>query len=271
MTKPCRVLLASAVATACLACGLLFALPTGGSSGQSLETLIPTSIARTDSVVAFDTGTESNPTCSPARLGEAKQLVEQYLSNRISQLGILSTRISNSKSIPPADASSLETIITNERTGIADGGLSGLQSMVAGATTCLQVVSYAEAMVEDFRVYALVSPQVDLVAVASAENAISAQATTYEPRIQEAITTAGEHGKSVGGAQSAYPNLVTDVSKSETKVGDVPISTLLAQVPSDYPVDASTLVGYHEDLVAAAADLRSADEAFQAIVSDLTS
>jgi hypothetical protein len=142
--------------------------------------------------------------------------------------------------------------------------------MVQSATTCLQVVSDAEAMVSDFRVYALASPQVDLTAVASAESAIDSQATTYEPKVQSAITEAGDHGKDVSGAQSAYTDLVTEVSDSETEVGDVSISTLLAQVPSDYPADAATLVGYHEDVVAAGADLRSAYEDFRTIVSDLT-
>jgi hypothetical protein len=271
MTNSRRAQIASAVATVCIACGLLAAMPAGSAGQATSAPFIPSSIARSDELAVFDAGTESSPTCSPARLGTAKQILEQYLSNRVTQLAILSTRISNSKSMPAADASTLDTIITNERTGIADGGITGLQLMVSNATTCLEAISDAEAMVADFRVYALVSPQVDLTAVASAESAIESQATAYEPKIQQAITTAGQRGKNVGGAQGAYSNLVTEVADSATEVGDVPISTLLAQVPSNYLADASTLVGYHEDLVAAGADLRSAYEDFRTIVSDLTS
>ena len=271
MTNSRRRLLASAGATVCIACGLLGSMPAGSAEQASAASLIPSSIARSDELATFDVGSESSPTCSQARLGTAKQIVEQYLSNRVTQLGILSTRIANSKSIPAPDATALNAIISNEKTRLADGGIAGLQSMVSSATTCIQVVSDAESMVADFRVYALVSPQVDLTAVASAESAIDSQATTDEPKVQQAISSAGQHGKNVSGAQSAYSNLVTEVSDAAAEVGDVPISTLLAQLPSDYPADASTLVGYHEDLVAAGADLRSAYEDFQTIVSDLTS
>jgi hypothetical protein len=271
MSNSRRVRLFGALAAVGVCCGLLAAMPAGSGQSVHVPSLIPSAIAKSDQLTAFDQGSESVPACSQARLASAKQIVGQYLSDRVSQLGVLSTRISNSKSIPVSDASTLEGIVSNEKTGIADGGIVGLQSMVSSATTCLQVVSDAEAMVRDFRVYALASPQVDLTAVASAESAIGSQAATYESKVQSAITTAGQHGKDVSGAQSAYTNLVAEISDSETEVGDVSISTLLAQVPSDYPADASTLVGYHEDVAAAAADLRSAYEDFRTIVTELTS
>ncbi len=47
-----------------------------------------------------------------------KPLSEQYLSNRATQLQILSTRISNTKSIPASDASTLQSIVSNEQTGL---------------------------------------------------------------------------------------------------------------------------------------------------------
>jgi hypothetical protein len=180
------------------------------------------------------------------------------------------TRVSNTKDVSSADASALDTIITNEQTDIADGGISGLESTVSDATTCLEVINDARTMVRDFRVYALVSPQVDLTAVASTESTVVTQATALEPKIQSAITAAQERGADVSGAQQAYSDLQAKLAAAQSAVGTVSISTLLAQVPSDYPGDATVLVGYHNDVVAAGTDLRSVDEDLQSIVTDLT-
>jgi hypothetical protein len=181
------------------------------------------------------------------------------------------TRVSNTKDISSADSSALDTIISNEQTGIADGGISGLSSMVPDATTCREVITDARTMVLDFRVYALVSPQVDLTAVASTESTIVTQATALEPKIQAAITAAQGRGTDVSGVQQLYSDLQAKLTAAQSALGAVSISSLLAQVPSDYPGDATVLVGYHNDVVAVGTDLRGADEDLHSIVTDLTS
>lgn len=244
---------------------LVAATPETASAGARLATSATT--ART--LGATGNGSASDPFCSPAALGTAQQTLEGALSNRATQLQTLLTRVSNSKDIPSADASMLDTIVSNEQTGLVDGGIEGLQAMVPKATTCLELLNDAKTMVKDFWVYALISPQVDLTAVASTEGAIVTQATALEPRIQSAITSAEQRGASVTGAEAAYGDLQSRISAASTEVQAVSISTLLSQMPSDFPGDATMLVGYYNDVVGTGADLRAAGEDVRTIVADL--
>ena len=214
-------------------------------------------------------GSESTPTCTPARIQSAKQVLEQELSDRTTQLQVLHNRIANTKDIPGPDASTLYSIVSTEQTGIVDGGIEGLESVVSSATSCLALIQDARAMVDEFRVYAVVSPQVDLTAVASAEVTIDAQMVDSEPKIEAAISSAGSRGKSVSGADSAYSDMESKLSAAENSVHSVSIASLLGERPSSYPADAAILTGYHEDLVAGGTYLRGAFEDLQTIVTDL--
>ena len=259
-------------AIALLAALVLGGLPAGASGRLRSTTTTSFGTAVSDATsTALGTGAAANPVCSPATLQSARQNVTQELSNRSTQLQTLTTRVSNTKDIPSSDASALDTIIANEQIGIVDGGISGLESMVPDATTCLQVIVDARTMVRAFRVYSLVSLQVDLTAVATTESAVVTQALAQEPKVQSVISAAQGRGTDVIGAQQAYSDLQAKLAAAQSSLGAVSISTLLAQVPSDYPGDATALVGYHNDVVAVATDLRAADEDLHRIVTDLTS
>jgi hypothetical protein len=262
MRNPRRTIaIAAAVMFVGAACGLLAAMPDQPSQVGPVSAPVASKADVANQLTeALGISLESSPVCSPTGLTSAQTLVEQYLSNRATQLQILSTRISNTKSIPAADASTLQGIVSDEQTSLDGGGIAGLENTVKSATKCLQVISDAKTMVVDFRVYAVVSPQVDLTAVASVEQAIITKATSLEPKIQSAITAAQQSGVDVTTAQSAYQGLVSEISDAQNEVSQVSISNLIAQQPSSYPGDAATIVGYHEDVVAAGADLRAAYE-----------
>ena len=114
----------SLIASASVA--LVAATPETASAGARLVTSATT--ARTLGTIG--NGSTSDPFCSPATLGTAQQTLESALSNRVTQLQTLLTRVSNTKDIPSADASVLATIVSNEQTGLVDGGIEGLQAMV---------------------------------------------------------------------------------------------------------------------------------------------
>jgi len=266
------IAIAAAVVFVGAAFGLLASMPDQASQARLASNPVA---ARADVAnqltEALATGLESSPACSPAGLTSAQTLVQQYLSNRATQLQILATRISNTKSISASDASTLQGIVSNEQTTLDSGGIAGLETTVKSDTRCLQVISDARTMVVDFRVYAVVSPQVDLTAVASVEQAIITNATGLEPKIQSAITAAQQRGVDVSTAQNAYQGLTSEITNAQSEVSQVSISSLIAQQPGNYPADAATIVGYHEDVVAAGADLRAAYEDAMTIVGVLRS
>jgi hypothetical protein len=277
MRSPRRTIaIAAAVVFVGTACGLLSSMPDQPDHVGLVSDPIPAASGVGAGALGqlageFGTGIESELVCSPTRLASTQTIVEQYLSNRATQLQILSTRISNNASIPAPDASSLQSIVSNEQTGLQDGGISGLETTVKSATTCLQLISDARTMVVDFRVFAVVSPQVDLTAVASVEQATITKATGLESRIQAAITAAHQRGVNVDEAQTAYTSLTSEITDAQNEVSQVSISSLIAQQPSSFPGDASTLTGYHEDVTLAYVELRSAYEDAMTIVRVLRS
>jgi hypothetical protein len=273
MRTPRRTItIAAAVAFVGAACGMLASMPDQPAHlGLVSDPIAAGANVSNQLTETLGAGLESNPICIPARLTSAQSLVEQYLSNRAIQLQTLSTRISNTQSIPASDASSLQSIVSNEQTGLENGGIAELETTVKSATTCLGVIADARTMVVDFRVYTVVSPQVDLTAIASVEQAIITKATGLEPKIQSAITSAKQRGVAVTAAETAYQSLASEITDAQNEVSQVSIASLIAQQPSSYPGDAATIVGYHEDLGDAAADLRAAYEDAMTIVGVLRS
>jgi hypothetical protein len=208
-------------------------------------------------------------TCAASALVAAQQIAEQELTNRQTQLQTLATRISDNKDIPAADASRLSSIVSGELTGIADGGITGLESTVRKATTCISVAADTRTMIGSFYVFGLVSPQVDLTAVASAETAIVSQATALEPELGDAVTSAGSHAPNLQGAQNALSDFDSMVTAASSDLDEVSLSNIVAQVPSDYPGDSSVLSGYYSQVVSAATNLKAAGVDLHTILDDL--
>jgi hypothetical protein len=207
--------------------------------------------------------------CSAAALQAAQNEVEQELSNRETQLQTLATRITDNKDIPAADASKLSSIVSNERTGIVDGGITGLESTVRSATTCIAVGADARTMMDRFYVFGLVAPQVDLVAMASAETTIVTQATALEPRLEGTVGKAGTNVNDLQGAQNALSDFESMISVASGDLDGVSLSKIIDQVPADYPGDSYILTGYYTLVVGAATSLHAAGEDLHTILTDL--
>jgi hypothetical protein len=210
------------------------------------------------------------PTCTAANLAAAQSIVEQKVTNRVNQLVALANRITDDTDIPASDASVLSGIVSTEQTGITDGGIDGLGAVVASATDCQQLLADASTMVDSFRVFAVVSPQVDLTALASTESTIASQLAALEPNIQAAIAGASSTTSNASTLQSDFSQLQADVLAAQTQIGQVTISQLLTQTPSDYPADQSLFGQDHADLSQAGSDLHSANLELRQILSDLT-
>lgn len=226
---------------------------------------------------ATKTATTAKSVGRPASTGSCKAptlterfLLEVELSNRVSQLHVLSARISDTKDIPGTYMPTLKAIVSNELTGYAGGGIKGLEQTVARASNCGELVADAETMVKDFWVYGLASPQVDLTAVRSVESTIEAQLTGIEPELEAAINAAIQRGTDESAAQEQFSSLQSSLAASVSEVNAVSIPTLLSQRPSDFPGDLSLIVGYHEDAVAAGTDLGDVSSDIRLILGDLS-
>jgi len=204
------------------------------------------------------TGQASNPVCSQTQFQAAQQKVETGLSDRVTQLDKLLARVQAAKHLTSSDQSTLENDISNTELP----GIQALQPEVQAATTCKELWGYAHAMVYDFRVYVVMTPQTDQTIAADTETYVDQKLSGLEPKVQAAIAKAQSEGKDVSGAEAAFADMQNQVSSAAADVNGLS-ATLLAQTPSGYPGNESVFKNARSAeesartaLKAAAADLK---------------
>jgi hypothetical protein len=197
----------------------------------------------------------SSLACKAPTLRSDRAQVSRELSMRSTQLLLLATRVSGTKDIPASEVPELNRIVTRELTELAGGGIEKLEKTVAKAPNCGDLMADAHTMVKDFWVYAVASPQIDLSAVASVESAVDTQISAIEPEVNAAIAAGLQKGSDLGTAQSEFIDLETKLTAAVNAVRQVPIPALLSQQPANFPGDLSLIVGDHDSVAAAGADL----------------
>ena len=210
-------------------------------------------------------GAVSNPVCSPALLSAARQRVAQALADRVTQLEALSALVQSPSSRLTA---SDQATLTHDITGVELPGIEGLQPAVQQATTCMQLRQDAHAMVYDYRVYLVMTPQAHETIVADRESAAAGRLSALEPTVQSAMTWARLHGRSVTDAESAFADMQARVSSATSTLSGV-AATVLAQTPTAYPGNAAVFLSARTDETNARNDLRSAFEDLAAIAKDV--
>jgi len=213
----------------------------------------------TTTTVAAGTGAPSDPVCS--RFVTAQQTVEAGLTARVTQLKTLEWDVSIAKHLTSGDQLTLSSDLGNELSGIQT-----LQTQAEEATTCLGLRTIAQEMVDTYRVYLVMTPQVHLVIVADAATWASTYLASLEPTLEGAITAAGAAGKNIAGAQAAFADLEAQVTNAQSAVNGV-VSDILAQTPAGYPGNKDVFVGARNSLTSAQADLHDADKDFHTIMS----
>lgn len=250
------------VSTLAVASPALASTVTGATAGTS-------GTGATSGTGGSGDGGSGATTCAPATFSTAQQKLETALSDRATELTKLAGRVSQAKALPGSDATTLEGIITAEQTTVDGGGIAGLQAAVPGETTCADLAGTAKAMVQDFRVFALVAPQVDIAVCSSGSAAAVTKGTDAEPTISARIAAAGQRGVDTAGAQQAFADFEAQLSSASQALGQVDVQQVLAQVPSDYPGDRSMLTGDVSAMEQADTDLRSARADLRTIRRDL--
>jgi hypothetical protein len=143
----------------------------------------------------------------------------------------------------------LNTIIASDQSGLA-GLLAGLEA----ETKIAELRLTADAMVLDYRVFSLLSPQVRAVILADRELAKAVTLAALEPPLQTAITTEKRSGHGVAAAQRIYGKFVALLNGAETSLGDS-AAGLLALTPGNDAQSAQTFAGSAAARVAASSQL----------------
>lgn len=245
-----------------------------GVLGAALGGLLPaTAFAATPSGGATNTpsataptgtGSQSDPRCTPSDLPAAKSYVEGLLKDRVVRLERLTAQVGSARAVTASDKVQLDSLLANELTGI-----ESLEQQVPGDNTCAELVAHAETMVLTYRVYAVMTPQTELVVVSDTANVIASSVVEWEPRIQAAIDYQAAHGKDVAQAQQALDDLKTQLTDALASLNGVS-STVLAQTPAGYPGNHAVFVSARNSCATGFGDLGRARADLGTILSVLS-
>ncbi len=237
---------------------------TGGFFGAAASAATPASSASAHSSTS-GTGPASDPTCSSSTFAQAQQRVEADLSARVTQLGDLLAKVNDpSGHLAPSDEQALQNDLSNFELP----GIQALQTQVQNDTTCAELRSAAHSMVDDYRVYLVMTPQTDLTIGADDETYVESRFVTLEPKFADAIAEAKADGKDVTAAENAFDDLENQVSAAQGDTNGLS-TQLLAQTPHGYPGNWQVFVAAHSGELNARTDLHVADSDAQQIKADL--
>jgi len=218
------IALASALATAA---GAVVALP-GMASASTTTSTTPASTTST--------------TTPGAGFKQAQQKLEQQLADRVTQLQRLSADVAGAKSLTATHATLLNTRLGAETTAI-----NALVQKVPTDTTWAELNVDRSSMLQDNRVYAVMTPQVIQTIEA---DSIAAQVTTFqasEASLQAGVSSlSGQPGYQ--NALNHYLAFVRYVNRAQEDSTNV-AAAVLAQLPQDWPSDTHVFVRANHELL----------------------
>jgi hypothetical protein len=239
--------------------GAAFAAPPSNSAAGTTTTTTSTTNGATTTTPVSD------PRCTPATFTQAQQLVEADLAGRVTQLDALSSAVDNTANhLSTGDRQTLG----NDITGFELPGIQSLQSQVQQVATCVGLRGVARSMVDNYRVYLVMTPQTHLTIVVDDETYIEGVFVNLEPQIATAIQNAQAAGKDVSAAQAAFTDLKNQVSTAQGETSGQ-AAVLLAQTPTGYPGNWQVFLTARTDATNAHTDLRAAYADAQRIRTDL--
>ncbi|MGA2521677.1 MAG: hypothetical protein ABSG81_12780 [Acidimicrobiales bacterium] len=256
MKHTLRSRVAPGLAAAAVVAALVAAVP-GVAAADSSTATTAGSTATTGGTTAGSSVTTvqpSNPFCTRALFGAAQQRVEADLSNRVSQLNTLLASVNNTANhLTTGDRQTL----LNDVSTVELPGIQALVPQVQQATTCPQLRSAARAMVFNYRVWVVMTPQTHFTVVADDETFIEGQFASFEPTIAEDIQNAQASGKDVTAAEASFTDLKNQIAAAQSATSGQD-ATLLAQTPQGAPGNWSVFLAARSSLASARNDLRAA-------------
>lgn len=187
-----------------------------------------------------------------ARFLQAQKTLETQLANRQSQLARLSADVTASKTLSASDAATLTSRLQSETSAIA-----ALAAKVPSDTTFKELALDRQSMLKQNRVYAVMTPQV--IEVIEADS-VSAQVTMLqgdESALQSEVSSIlGQPGYKTAAAH--YQNYVARVGLAAKYAADVS-TTVMAQMPADWPGDTHVFVRANKALLSAQVAIAYAD------------
>jgi hypothetical protein len=232
---------------------------------------ITTKTAGTGDATTGSSTTTTNQAAKAAAVAAANQARLQLIisrgnteiDRRLVTLGTLGTKIASATKLSASDAATLNNTVATDTTA-----LTSLKTQLDADTTVATAVSDAQSIILDYRVYALVVPQVNIVKTADEQQVAEGKLATLATKLSARITAAGQAGANITAMQASLSDLTSKVSAAQSISSNME-STVISLVPSDYNSNHSVLGGDRDQLQTAQADIQAAIKDAQSIISEL--
>jgi hypothetical protein len=182
------------------------------------------------------------------------------IARRLTTLDKLTDRIAKAKALTSSDASTLSGLVSSTRSG-----LTSLKSTIDSETSIDALKADVRKIATDFRVYVLLSPQVNLVRGADAVQASKTVFDKIAARLSARITAAKAAGKDTAAAETALAAMNKSVTDAIALASPLP-ARLLPLTPAQWNDGSAgpVIKDAREKLVQARALIQSARKSAQA-------
>ncbi len=223
----------------------------------------PTTTRNSDNVATDSTESTKLTANEATRLANMKTKGNAEISRRLATLSKLSSKISSATKLSGSDKAAL-TVQVNIET-IA---LTALKAKLASETTLAAAINDVQAMVYDYRVYALLMPKIHLIRTADDQQVVQGKLTDLAAKLQTRITAAQTAGKNVTTLQTDLAQLQAQIALAKTISVNVE-TKVLALASTDYNTDHTVLNSYVTQLKTAHQDNQAAFQLAKTIVTGL--
>lgn len=198
------------------------------------------------------------------RINNAKQRGDNEIQKRITSLNSLISKINSVKKISDANKAAMVTQVNTE---IAN--LNTLKAKIDADTDITTLKTDLQGILDEFRVYALFIPRIQLIGAADTILQAGDKFTDIESRLQTLINTASSQGKDVTSLNNSLTDIKAKVADSEIQANNA-INTLMALTPQkDISSYRPAFRSAHQSLEAARQDLVAARQDTKTIIQGL--
>jgi hypothetical protein len=203
---------------------------------------------------------------STATVASLQSFGDCEITRRLATLHLLAGLVDDSNGLTPADAARLSAEIAGAR-----GGLTNLRGTIDAQTRIVPLKADLIQIVNNYRVYVLLGPQVRLAIAADSELALKSDFDALATTLAGRITAAAANGKDVAAAQIALAAMKAAVAEAVGLAGPVP-ARLAALTPANYvSAGAQTVIRNARIALAAARDrFKAAAEDGRNVLLDLS-
>jgi hypothetical protein len=183
--------------------------------GALADTAVDTSVNASASVTApgVSTGANANVQVSlSARAAKAKEKADQEIDRRTKNLNDVSARVDGIKNLSESDKASIKATLSNNLSGLAE-----LKTKIDADADAETLRTDVKTITASYRVYALLLPQVRIIAAADRVVTIATEMQAFSAKLEERVSAAEASGADMTAAASALADFNAKVSDAGTQ------------------------------------------------------